>query len=83
MTSTSTANTAESKHYGETALLSPDGRLLVVPGESNTVVLDRCPDERTVGNLLRSPGRRLQAGVREHQGPGVAARWEQYCHGQH
>src|SRR5947209_20506784 len=39
MTSNSTANTAENKQNGETALLSPDGRLLAVPGESNTVVV--------------------------------------------
>ena len=39
MVSNSTANTAESMHYGEAALLSPDGRLLAVPGESNTVVV--------------------------------------------
>ena len=39
MTSNSTANTAENKHNGETALLSPDGRLLAVPGECNTVVV--------------------------------------------
>src|SRR5438876_4181088 len=39
MISNSTAITAETKQNGETALLSPDGRLLAVPGESNTVVV--------------------------------------------
>lgn len=39
MTSNGTAITAESKHYGEAALLSPDGRLLAVLGENNTVVV--------------------------------------------
>ena len=58
MTSNSTANTAENKHNGETALLLPDGRLLAVPGENNTmVVIDAARGEGAVGNLLRPPGR--------------------------
>jgi WD40 repeat protein len=31
--------TMESKHNGEKALLSPDGRFLAVPGDSNTVIV--------------------------------------------
>ncbi len=84
MTSNGTANTAESKHYGEAALPSPDGRLLAVPGENNTVVvIDAARGEGAVGNLLRPPGRPLQACVWDHQGPGVVARWYFSRFGQH
>jgi len=39
MTSTGTTITAERKRNGETAILSPDGRFLAVPRDSNTVVV--------------------------------------------
>jgi len=46
MTSTGTTMTAQSKRKGETAILSPDGRFLAVPGDSNTVlVLDALTKE--------------------------------------
>lgn len=46
MTSTTTTIAAESKRNGETALLSPDGRLLAMAGNNNTVsVLDALTQE--------------------------------------
>ena len=46
MTSNGTLTTAERRRSGETAILSPDGRFLAVPGESHTVlVLDATMNE--------------------------------------
>jgi WD40 repeat protein len=39
MTSTGTTIAAESRRNGETAIQSPDGRFLAVPGARNTVVV--------------------------------------------
>src|SRR5260221_641311 len=81
MTSEGSTMTAESRRSGETALLSPDGRFLAAPGKPHGARA-QCRDEQTLGDLLWPPGRHLPVLIRDHQSPGLAARWQPHRFGQ-